>query len=129
MNSVKLLGRLTRDPELKYTQNNSNAIVRITVAVDKQLTKEKKEEYESKSIPTADFVNVVLWGRLAENVAKYTARGNRILISGRVQTGSYKNKDGETKYITDIVADNIEFIDWKDTSDGIQDYSEYRSQY
>lgn len=130
MNSIKLLGRLTRDPELMYSKGNtSTEIVRITLAVDKQLSRDKKEEFESKNIPTADFINVVIWGKLALNVAKYTSKGNRILICGRVQSGSYKNKDGQLVYKTDIIAENVEFIDWKDSTNNIQDFPEYTSQY
>ncbi|MFM1514784.1 single-stranded DNA-binding protein [Helcococcus ovis] len=112
MNNVVLMGRLTRDPELRYTQGSNMAYVRLNVAVDKNLSREKKQEMESKGQPTADFINVVAWGKLGENIAKFTSRGLRVLVTGRIQTGSYE-KDGQKVYTTDVLASNVEFLDWK----------------
>lgn len=118
MNNAIIMGRLTKDPELRYLQGaNSSAVARFTVAVDKQLSREKKQEMESRNQPTADFINVVAWGRLAENVAKFTQKGKRVLVNGRIQTGSYQAQDGSRRYTTEIVANNVEFIDWKDSND------------
>ncbi|MFL8969334.1 single-stranded DNA-binding protein [Helcococcus kunzii] len=114
MNNVTLSGRITKEPVLRYLQGTNNAIVRFNIAVDKNLTKDKKEELESKNQPTADFINIVAWGNLAENIAKYTGKGLRVLVHGRIQTGSYE-KDGQRIYTTDIQASNVEFLDWKDT--------------
>lgn len=115
MNNVTLLGRLTKDPELRYLQSGSNsAYVRFTLAVDKQLSKEKKQEMESKNQATADFINIVVWGKLGENCVKFTQKGKRILVTGRIQSGSYKAQDGTTRYTTDVVASSVEFIDWRD---------------
>ncbi len=114
MNSVILLGRLTRDPELTYNNSTGNAMVRFSLAVDKQLSREKKQEMESKNQPTADFINIVCWGRLAESVNSYTSKGKRVLVQGRIQTGSYEAQDGTRRYTTDIIANSVEFLDWKD---------------
>lgn len=91
------------------------AYVRLNIAVDKNLSKEKKQELESKGMPTADFINVVAWGKLAENISNYTAKGLKILIQGNIQTGSYE-KDGQKVYTTDVLASNVEFIDWKSSN-------------
>lgn len=122
MNSVTLMGRLTRDPELTYNNVSGNAMARFTIAVDKQLSREKKQEMESKHQPTADFINILCWGRLAESCNNFTAKGKRILVQGRIQTGSYEAQDGTRRYTTDIVAQSLEFIDWKDRDGGA--YSE-----
>lgn len=114
MNNVVLMGRLTRDPELRYVQANGNtAVVRFNIAVDKNLSREKKQEMESRNQPTADFINCVAWGKLGENITKYTGKGLRVLVTGRIQTGSYE-RDGQRVYTTEVLTNNIEFIDWKD---------------
>lgn len=116
MNNVVLMGRLTREPELRYlSTGGSNAVTRFSIAVDKNLSKEKRQEMESKGQPTADFINVVAWGKLGETIAKYSGKGLRILINGRIQTSSYM-KDGERRYATDVVASSIEIIDWKNSN-------------
>ena len=115
MNNVILMGRLTRNPELRYTGVNK-AVVNFSIAVDKDLSREKRQEMESKNQPTADFINIVAWDRLAENINKFTEKGKRVLVTGRIQTGSYDDKDGKRVYTTDIYANNIEFIDWKDSN-------------
>lgn len=118
MNSVTLMGRLTRDPELTYNNSSGTAMVKFAIAVDKQLSRDKKQEMESKNQPTADFINIVGWGKLAESCANYTAKGKRVLIQGRIQTGSYEAQDGTRRYTTDVIASSVEFIDWKDRNDG-----------
>ncbi|WP_297377572.1 single-stranded DNA-binding protein [uncultured Helcococcus sp.] len=116
MNNVVLMGRLTRDPELRYVQTGGNtAVARFSLAVDKNLSREKRQEMESKGQPTADFINVTAWGRLGETVAKYSGKGLRLLVNGRIQTGSYE-KDGERRYTTEVVAQSVEIIDWKDSN-------------
>lgn len=123
MNNVVLMGRLTRDPELRYLQGGNNtAVCRFSIAVDKNLSREKRQEMESKNQPTADFINIVAWGKLGENVAKYTGKGLRVLVTGRIQTGSYE-KDGQRIYTTDIQAANVEFLDWKDGNSSGSNYS------
>ena len=117
MNNVILMGRLTRDPELRYLQSGSGgAVTRFTLAVDKALSKEKRQEMESRNQATADFINIVVWGKMGENCARYTQKGKRVLVSGRIQTGFYDDKDGKRVYTTDVVANNVEFIDWKDNN-------------
>lgn len=123
MNSVQLLGRLTKDPELRVNSSSTTAMVRFSIAVDKQLSREKKEELESNNKPTADFINCIAWGGTAEAIAKYTAKGNRILVQGRIQTGSYQADDGSKRYTTDIVIASVDFIDWKDTQESSDDYT------
>ena len=116
MNNVVLIGRLTRDPELKYLPGDKNtAVTRFTLAVDRQLSKDKKAEMESKNQPTADFISVTVWGKQAENVVNYTSKGRLIAVSGRIQTGSYDHKDGHKVYTTEVVADRVQFLEWSDS--------------
>lgn len=109
MNSVNLVGRLTRDPELRYTQSGA-AVVRFTLAVDRRLSREKRAEAEANNQQTADFINCIAWNKTAELIANYLQKGRRIAISGRIQTGSYE-KDGRTVYTTDVIVENMEFVD------------------
>ena len=121
MNNVSIMGRLTREPELSYIQgsNGQTAVTRFTVAVDKNLSKEKRQEMEGQNKPTADFISCVAWGKIAETISKYTAKGLRVIVEGRIETGSYE-KDGIVRYTTDIRVSSIEFIDWKDNNQGQQ---------
>lgn len=97
MNKVVLIGRLTKDPELKYTPGTGTAVTTITLAVD---------NYNSKSgEKTADFIPVVLWGKQAENTAQYMLKGNQVAISGRISVRTYDAKDGTKRYVTEVVAD------------------------
>ena len=109
MNKVILIGRLTRDPELRYTQSNQ-AVCSFTLAVDKKLSREKREEAEAAGRPTADFPRIIVWGKAGENASKYLFKGSQCAIEGRIQTGSYKDQDGKTIYTTDIIAENVEFL-------------------
>ncbi|MFL8888662.1 single-stranded DNA-binding protein [Helcococcus kunzii] len=133
-NNVVISGRLTKRPEMRYINNSNQAVCRFTVAVDKNLTNEKKREFEAQGKPTADFINIVAWGRLGENVAKYTDKGLRVLVTGSIQTGSYE-KDGQRIYTTDINASNVEFLDWKDSnstigkSPNVDDEFEYSADF
>lgn len=108
MNNVALIGRLTRDPELRYTPNGY-ATVRFTLAVDRRLSREKRQEAEANNQPTADFISIVAWGKTAELVANYLSKGRQVAIEGRIQTGSYE-RDGQRVYTTDVVANTVEFI-------------------
>ena len=106
MNSVVLMGRLTKDPETRYTQgSNSIAICRYTVAVDRRFKKDGEQD--------ADFIPCVVFGKGAEFAQKYFAKGSRVCVSGRIQTGSYTNKDGHKVYTTEVVLDNQEFAESK----------------
>lgn len=97
MNKVVLIGRLTKDPELRYTPGNGVAVSSLTLAVD---------NYNSKTGEKgADFIPVVVWGKSAENVAQYCIKGSQIAVSGRIANRSYEAKDGTKRYITEVVAD------------------------
>lgn len=106
MNSVVLIGRLTKDPELRYIPNSELAVATFTVALDRPVSKGKEKQ--------TDFPRVTAFGKTAEACEKFTEKGKMIGIQGRIQTGSYKNKDGTTVYTTDVVADRVEFLEWKD---------------
>ena len=113
MNNTVLIGRLTRDPELRYIPNSGAAVTKFTLAVDRGLSKEKKNEMEAKGQPTADFIQIVAWGRMAENCANHLAKGRLTAVQGRIQTGSY-DKDGTRVYTTEVVASQVEFLEWGD---------------
>ena len=115
LNKVTLIGRITRDLELRHTQSGI-ANVSFSLAVDKGLSRQKREEFEAQGRPTADFPRVVVWGQMAENLARYCGKGSQIAVVGRIETGSYEDKDGKTVYTTDIVAENVEFLS-KSTQD------------
>ena len=111
MNKVILMGRLTRDPEVRYTQgDNAMAIGRYTLAVDRRF----KRDGEA----AADFISCVAFGRQAEFAEKYFRQGIRIVVTGRIQTGSYTNKEGRKVYTTDVVVEEQEFAESKETSRG-----------
>ena len=116
MNNVVLIGRLTRDPELRYIPNSGTAVSTFTLAVDKNLSRDKKQEMEAKNQPTADFIRIVVWGKQAENCANYLAKGRLVAVNGRIQTGSYDDKDGKRIYTSDVVAQSVEFLEWGDSS-------------
>ena len=106
MNKVILMGRLTRDPEVRYSQgDNSMAIARYTLAVDRRFRRDGEA--------TADFINCVSFGRTAEFAEKYFKQGTKIAITGRIQTGSYTNRDGQKIYTTDVVIEEQEFAESK----------------
>lgn len=117
MNNVILMGRLTRDVEMTITQGGQ-AIAKFSLAVDKQLSQEKKREFESQGKPTADFINCVSFGKQAEFIGNNLRKGGRALVQGRIQTGSYEAQDGTRRYTTDIMVNNIEPIDWANSNDG-----------
>ena len=114
INNTVLIGRLTRDPELRYIPNSGNAVSTFTLAVDKNLSKDKKQEMESNNQPTADFIRIVVWGKQAESAANYLAKGRLVAVNGRIQTGSYDDKDGKRVYTFDVVANHVEFLEWGD---------------
>lgn len=114
MNSVNLIGRLTRDPELRYTPKNGTPVATFTLAVDRELSREKRQEVESKGQPTADFINIIAWGKQAENCANYLKKGRLAAVSGRLQTRSYEGKDGTRRYVTEVIASQVEFLERKE---------------
>ena len=120
MNKVILMGRLTRDPELRYsTGERQMAIARYTLAVARKVKTNDTE---------ADFINCIAFGKSAEFVEKYFRQGQRVLIEGRLQTGSYTNKEGQKVYTTDIIVDAQEFADSKGASDYTSTSSYTQSQ-
>ena len=108
MNRVELIGRLTRDPELRYTGSNI-ATTRFSLAVNRPFTSQNGEQ-------GTDFINVVVWRKQAENVKKYCTKGSLVAVEGRIQTGSYE-KDGQRVYTTDVVADSVQFLESKAQSE------------
>ena len=111
MNKVILMGRLTRDPEVRYSQGeNAMAIARYSLAVDRRFNRNNQDGQ------TADFINCVAFGRSGEFAEKYFRKGIKVLVEGRIQTGSYTNKDGVKVYTTDVVVENQEFAESKNAS-------------
>ena len=109
------MGRLTRDPEVRYSQGErSMAIARYTLAVNRKVKRNQSGNQEQ----SADFINVIAFDKAGEFVEKYFRQGQRVLVSGRIQTGSYTNKDGQKVYTTDIVAEEQEFADSKNQNNG-----------
>lgn len=107
MNRVILMGRLTRDPDVRYTQGNEPmAVARYTLAVNRRTRKEDGSQ-------EADFINIVAFRKAGEFAEKYFRQGMRVLVAGRIQTGSYTNKDGQRIYTTDVIVDEQEFADAK----------------
>ena len=107
MNSVVLIGRLTRDPETRYATATQTAVCKFTVAVNERIGDKE----------TTSYPRVVVFGKQAENCERYLAKGRLVGIQGRLQTGSYTNKDGATVYTTDVVADRVEFLEWGDRNE------------
>ena len=107
MNRVELIGRITRDPELRYTSSNI-ATTRFTLAVNRPFQGQDGAQ-------GTDFINIVVWRKQAENVKKYVSKGSLVAVEGRIQTGSYE-KDGQRIYTTDVVADSVQFLESKTQS-------------
>ena len=124
MNRVILMGRLTRDPEVRYTQGErSMAVARYTLAVDR-----RGRRNQDGNEQTADFINIVAFDRAGEFAEKYFRQGMRVLVSGRIQTGSYTNKEGQRVYTTDIIVDDQGFADSKNSAGGNGDNGGYGYQ-
>lgn len=115
MNVVTLIGRLTRDVELRYTPNG-NAVGRFSLAVNRRVANQNGER-------TADFINCVIWNKPAETLANYTKKGSLIGIQGRIQTGSYENQQGQRVYTTDIVVENFDFLESKGSTNATNESS------
>ncbi len=101
MNKVVLIGRLTKDPELRYT-GQGTPVASFSIAVNRRKQKDKPQE--------ADFINCVAWGITGENLSKYQSKGSQIAVHGRIQTRNYENKEGKRVYVTEVVAEEIEFL-------------------
>lgn len=121
MNKVILIGRLTKDPDLRYTQSGM-AVCQFTLAVNKNLSRDKKEEMEAQNKPTADFPRIIVWGKMGENASRYLKKGSQCAIEGAIQTGSYEDNNGNRIYTTDIVAQHVEFLS-RTTQDETKDNS------
>ncbi len=105
MNSVVLIGNLTRDPEVRYTAETQTAVCTFTLAINRGKDK------------GADFPKITIFGKQAENCERFLEKGRKVAVQGKINTGSYKNKDGATVYTTDVIANNVEFLEWKDNGD------------
>lgn len=113
MNKVILMGRLTRDPEIRYSQGEqAMAVARFSLAVDRRFRKDGEQ--------SADFISCVAFGKTGEFFERYCHQGTKIVVEGRIQTGSYTNKDGNKVYTTDIVVENVEFAESKSSSGSVQ---------
>jgi single-strand DNA-binding protein len=106
MNKVVLVGRLTKDPELKFAQGTGTAVATFTVAVNRRFKREGQ--------PEADFISVVVFGKQAEATANYMSKGKLIGVSGNIQTRTYDAKDGTKRYVTEVIADEVDFLEWGD---------------
>mgnify|MGYP000817657057 FL=1 len=115
MNKVFLIGRLVRDPELRYTGTNI-PVATFSIAVNRNFTNANGER-------EADFINCVVWDKQAENLVKYQKKGNQIAVDGRIQTRNYEDKDGKRVYVTEILANNISFLDSKGTNTSSNDFN------
>lgn len=117
MNKVFLIGRLTRDPELRYTGSNT-AVASFSLAVNRNFTNANGER-------EADFINIVVWRKQAENVKNYLSQGSQVAIDGRIQTRSYDDQNGQRRYVTEVIADSVEFIGSKrdNQSSGTSNYN------
>ena len=104
MNKITLIGRTTKDPELKYTPGAGTAVTTLTLAVDRTFTKDGKKE--------ADFIPVVIWGKQAESTAQYVGKGKLLGVAGRIQTRSYDAKDGTKRYVTEVIAEEVQFLEF-----------------
>lgn len=120
MNKAMLVGRLTRDPELRHT-TTGRAVCQITVAINRPFTSQDGQR-------EADFINVVVWDKSAENVAKYVHKGSQVSVEGRIQTRSYDNTEGKKVYVTEVIAQSVQFLDSKSSSPS-QDYTPSTSPF
>lgn len=117
MNKVILMGRLTRDPEIRYSQgDNSMAIARFTLAVDRRFKRDSEQ--------SADFISCVAFGKTADFFERYIKQGTKICVEGRIQTGSYTNRDNQKVYTTDVIVENAEFAESKNASAGNNQYGQ-----
>jgi len=114
INTINLIGRLTSEPILKFIPSSGTGVCNFTLAVDKGLSKQKKEEFSSQGKDTADFIPIIVFGKIAESCANYLAKGKKVAVMGSIQTRNYQNKDGNKVYITEVLANKVEFIDWQE---------------
>ena len=122
MNKAILIGRLTRDPEVRYTSSN-RAVCQFSIAVDRPFTNQQTGQRE------ADFINVVVWDKRAENVGKYMSKGRLVAVEGRIQTRNYDNNEGKRVYVTEVVADNVQFLESKSQAQSRQNSNQSVTPY
>lgn len=103
MNKVALVGRLTKDPEVRYTANNQTPVAKFTIAVNRMFKQEGQ--------PDADFIPIVVWGKPAENCGKYIGKGRLVAVAGRIQTRSWDDQEGKRHFATEVIADEVHFLD------------------
>lgn len=118
MNSISLIGRLTRNVELKYTPSG-HSVGRFTLAVNRRVAKDNEQQ--------ADFISCIAWNKTAEIIAKYVHKGHLIGLQGRIQTGSYENQQGQRVYTTDVIVENFDFLERKKDNTTNQDTPQYQS--
>ncbi len=111
MNKAFLIGRLTRDPDLRYSSSNA-AIVNFSIAIDRQYTNNQGQR-------ETDFINIVAFQKQAENIKKYVTKGSLVAVDGRIQTRNYEDKDGKRVYVTEVVADRVQFLDTRNSGSSV----------
>ena len=116
MNKAFLIGRLTRDPELRYSSSNA-AIVNFSIAIDRQYTNKDGQR-------ETDFINIVAFQKQAENIKKYVSKGSLVAVDGRIQTRNYEDKDGKRVYVTEVVADRVQFLESRNSNNVSNDSAE-----
>ena len=112
MNNIILIGRLTKDPDLRYTQAGK-AVCSFTLAVDRPYSGDKKE---------TDFINIVVWNKVGENCAQYLSKGRKVAVQGRLQIRNYEDDKGQRRYITEVVANSVEFLEFGDKKGSNDDF-------
>ena len=114
MNNCLLIGRCSKDIELRFIPSSGMAVAKFSLAVDREMSKDKKQEAAAQGKPTADFINITAFGKTAESCANYLSKGNRCAVQGRISTGSYTTQTGEKRYTTEVIADKVEFLEPKE---------------
>lgn len=122
MNKVVLIGRLTKDPELKFTPGAGTAVTTLTLAIDRRFTKEGQQK-------ETDFIPIVIWGKQAESTANYVTKGKLLGVSGRIQTRSYDAKDGTKRYVTEVIAEEVQFLEWGSRSENTNNNSGFDNSF
>ena len=117
MNKVILMGRLTRDPEIRYTQTKNTLVASFTLAINRRFAKENEKQ--------TDFINIVAWSKTGEFVSKYFKKGQQVNVVGRLQVRDYQDKDGKTRYITEVVAEEVYFADSKKENSNTPEFENY----
>ena len=135
MNKIFGIGRLASDPEIRNT-TSGKSVGNFTLALDRKMSREQKEQAESEGRPTADFIRIQTWGQLAENCNKFLSKGSQCAVVGRISTGSYEDKEtGKTVYTTDFIAEDVQFLETKSrkenkensTDEWLEDFDEIES--